>query len=188
MSDKTNLCPICEKGNLSTATHTLKVKHGDTVLVIPDLEHSVCDSCGEEPVLTEQIRRNQLKVADAKRKADGLLTGAGVRSIREQLGLTQQQACQLFGGGTNAFSKYERGDVVQSVAMDRLLKAAAFIPDVVAFLEIEARIAIDHGARRQSQAYAVVSAANLKDRAFTSRSVRGNLVEVHSAIWKREAA
>lgn len=188
MSTKTNLCPVCEKGTLSTATHTLEIKHGDNVIVVPDLEHSVCDRCGEEPVLTEQIRRNQLKVADAKRKADGLLTGAEVRSIREQLGLTQQQACLLFGGGTNAFSKYERGDVMQSVAMDRLLKAAAFIPDVVEFLEIEARVASNRGARLPGSTYAAVGSTNLMDRAFTSRSVRGNVVEVHSATWKREAA
>lgn len=185
MSTKSSLCPICEKGTLSTATHTLEIKHGDNMIVVPDLEHSVCDSCGEEPVMTEQIRRNQLKIADAKRRSDGLLTGAEVCLIREQLGLTQQQARVLFGGGANAFSKYERGDVIQSVAMDRLLKAAAFIPDVVEFLEIEARVA---STRLPDSTYAAVSATNLMDSAFTSKSVQGHLVEVHSAKWEREAA
>jgi len=36
--------------------------------------------------------------------------------------LTQKDASSLFGGGANAFSKYERGDVIQSDAMDRLMR------------------------------------------------------------------
>lgn len=131
MSDDLNLCPICEEGRLTSATHDLVVKHGERTVKVDGLEHSVCDACGEEPVLTEQIRRNQRRVADAKRESDGMLTGDGVRAVREVLGINQQQAAMLFGGGANAFSKYERGDVIQSAAMDRLLKLVLEHPDLL---------------------------------------------------------
>jgi len=111
------------------------------MLHVADLECYRCDACGADPVFTDQIRRNQLKIADTKRAHDGLLTGAQIRGVRERLGLTQSQASEVFGGGANAFSKYERGDVMQSVAMDRLLKVADFVPGVMDFLRIEAGIA-----------------------------------------------
>jgi HTH-type transcriptional regulator/antitoxin MqsA len=70
----------------------------------------------------EQIRRNERRIRAGKQRADGLLSGTQIREAREQLGLSQQEAATLFGGGTNGFSKYERGETAQSVAMDRLLR------------------------------------------------------------------
>ncbi|VXC65715.1 conserved hypothetical protein [Pseudomonas sp. 8Z] len=32
-----------------------------------------------------------------------------IRSVRKQLRLSQREAAELFGGGLNAFSRYERG-------------------------------------------------------------------------------
>lgn len=128
MKLETTLCPICEAGQLSPAQHDLNIQHAGQTLVVRKLEHAVCDACGADPVLTTQIRRNQCRIADAKRSTDKMLTSDEIRSLREQLGLTQQDAAELFGGGTNAFSKYERGDVIQSVAMDRLLRLAAAQP------------------------------------------------------------
>lgn len=138
---KTLTCTECGSGTLYPATWESDFRHGDVMLHVTDLECYRCDTCGADPVFTDQIRRNQLKIADAKRVHDGLLTGAQIRAVRERLGLSQSQASEIFGGGANAFSKYERGDVMQSVAMDRLLKVADFVPGVMDFLRIEAGIA-----------------------------------------------
>lgn len=128
MNETPDICPMCEEGHLAPATHELRVKLGERAITVPDLEHYVCDQCGADPVLTEQIRRNERRIADAKRSEEGLLAGDDIRAIRERFGLTQQEAAALFGGGTNAFSKYERGNVIQSVAMDRLLRLASAQP------------------------------------------------------------
>jgi HTH-type transcriptional regulator/antitoxin MqsA len=37
---------------------------------------------------------------------------------------------RVFGGGRNAFSKYERGEVSQSVAMDKLIRVCLKHRDV----------------------------------------------------------
>lgn len=89
-----------------------------------EVEYSVCSECGVEAVLADQIKRNDCRTRDAWRKADGLLTGAEIVVLREKLGLTQQLAAKYFGGGANAFSKYERGEVIQSAAMDKLMRLA----------------------------------------------------------------
>ena len=132
------LCPQCETGQLQPSTFEDDFNHGDGTLHIGDLECYVCDSCGADPVFTNQIRRNQLKITDAKRRHSGLLGGREIRELREQLDLSQQAAFEIFGGGANAFSKYERGEVMQSVAMDRLMKCAAYVPGVLDFLRYEA--------------------------------------------------
>ena len=45
-----------------------------------------------------------------------------IRHVRTHLRLTQGQAARLVGGGVNAFSRYERGETMQSRATDKLLR------------------------------------------------------------------
>lgn len=113
-----------------TETHTYK-KHQHQVLV----DFYECPQCGEEFVPKECILTNEMRVRAAKKEIDGLLSAEEITKIRKQLGLTQIEAAQVFGGGQNAFSKYERNEVSQSVSMDKLLrlcsKNAAFFRDLL---------------------------------------------------------
>lgn len=128
MSKQPILCPVCEEGHLHEDCFAGDFKHGEQTVHVDDLECCRCDACGADPVLKDQIRRNHLKVADAKRRMDGLLSGGEIKALREYLRLSQSEAAELFGGGANAFSKYERGDVLQSKPMDRLLRVTARFP------------------------------------------------------------
>jgi len=135
MSNSTIDCPICgATGTLMTERYEGDVKHNGHVLTVRGLERSRCSACDAAPVMTDQIRRNQLVIADAKRRTDGLLSGDEIRKVRERLGLAQSAAANVFGGGGNAFSKYERGEVIQSFPMDRLLRLAADLPSVMPLL------------------------------------------------------
>jgi putative zinc finger/helix-turn-helix YgiT family protein len=117
------ICADCGANALQAFTEIEQFNYKGHTLSA-EVEYSVCSQCGAEVILPDQIRRNDCRVRDAWRKADGLLTGEEIVALRAQLGLTQQQAAQYFGGGTNAFSKYERGEVVQSAAMDKLMRLA----------------------------------------------------------------
>lgn len=128
MSKQLMICPVCEEGHLHEDHFAGEFKHGNQTVHVDDLECYRCDVCGADPVLEDQIRRNHLKVADAKRRMDGLLSGDEIKATREFLHLSQSEAAELFGGGANAFSKYERGDVLQSKPMDRLLRLSARFP------------------------------------------------------------
>lgn len=125
------ICPVCEEGQLHETTFSDDFKHGDSTIHVEDLECFECENCGADPVFKDQIRRNHLRVADAKRISDGLLVGEEIKAIRADLGLSQSDAALLFGGGANAFSKYERGDVIQSKSMDKLLQLASKYPLIV---------------------------------------------------------
>ena len=118
------LCPDCSGTNtLQSFTEPEQFEYKGQTLSV-DVEYSVCSQCVAESILQEQIKRNDCRTRDAWRKVDGLLSGAEIAALRKQLSLTQQQAAKTFGGGSNAFSKYERGEVIQSVAMDNLMRLA----------------------------------------------------------------
>lgn len=122
MTSEIPICPVCGEAALKAVIFSDTFRHNERDLVVDGLEGYECSKCKSDPIFTEQIRRNERRIREAKRLADGLLSGNQIREARERLGLSQQEAATLFGGGTNGFSKYERGETAQSVAMDRLLR------------------------------------------------------------------
>jgi len=130
----TDGCAICGESAVRAATYSDTFTHRGGELVADGLEMMRCDACGAELIEPDQARRNYRKMVDIGRTADGLLTGDAIVKLRKRLALTQQEAATLFGGGPNAFSKYERGDVVQSVSMDRLLRLVGAFPPLLDWL------------------------------------------------------
>ena len=130
----TNLCPACERGHLTPQALDESFMYGGVELVAHDFEYSLCPVCGEEVVLEAQARRNEVRFSDAKRHHDDLLSSIEIIAWRNRWGLTQQQASALCGGGINAFSKYERGEVIQSRAMDLLIRGSDLLLDLREFL------------------------------------------------------
>ena len=98
---------------------------------LTDTKYSVCRECGFDVVLPRQKRQNDARIRDEHRRISGLLTGPQIRDIRKRLGLSQIEAARLMGGGVNAFSKYERGEVTQSIAMNHLLRVLDAQPDAL---------------------------------------------------------
>ncbi|MBT9161423.1 MAG: Antitoxin MqsA [Dehalococcoidia bacterium] len=124
----THECTLCGSSAVHATTYSDTFIHRGVETAVDGLEVMRCDACGEELIEADQARRNYRKMVDIGRTVDGLLTGDAIVHLRKRLGLTQQEAAELFGGGPNAFSKYERGDVVQSIAMDRLLRLVGSFP------------------------------------------------------------
>jgi len=179
------ICPVCEEGVLTESTFEDNFRHNGQEVHVDGLECYQCDTCGADPVFEDQIRRNHLRVADAKRKMDGLLAGKDIRNIRRQLGLTQQDAAALFGGGANAFSKYERGDVLQSAAMDKLLRLVFKYPHLISDLGDDLDIGQDFDNPTNSNDYVWQSS---ESAVYQSPVVTGERVIVSMADWKGKNA
>lgn len=114
-------CKLCKSENIQQLSDIENITYKENILSV-SMEYSVCNACGREFVSKQQILNNDARVRDAKKSADGLLTSSEIYEARRILGLTQEQASLVFGGGKNAFSKYERAEVSQSAAMDKLIK------------------------------------------------------------------
>ncbi|AWB72152.1 type II toxin-antitoxin system MqsA family antitoxin [Vibrio cholerae] len=122
-------CKVCKSNAVEALTDYEDISYKGSVLRIK-VEYSLCNACGREFLSKEQIMKNDRVLRDAKKVHDGLFSSKEIADARIKLGLTQEQASIVFGGGRNAFSKYERGEVSQSAAMDKLIKQALKHPIV----------------------------------------------------------
>lgn len=139
MIDK-EICPICGEGHLKQLVDKNPVEYkGHTTEL--NSYYSICDACGCEQASASQLRNNKRAMLAFKKEVDGLLTGEEIRKIRLLLGITQNEAATIFGGGSVAFSKYENNDVVQSVSMDKLLRVVNEVPE--AFHVLAKKVGLD---------------------------------------------
>jgi HTH-type transcriptional regulator/antitoxin MqsA len=76
---------------------------------IPDVEGWFCTSCGELEFDSPESARSFLEQVAVLQQQERSRQAAELHAIRKRLKLTQRQAAELFGGGANAFSEYERG-------------------------------------------------------------------------------
>ena len=131
-------CLICEVGKLIPARRTETLHYKNRVLNVQGFWVSDCELCGACLVTPSQAKANQRMMADAERQADGALVGDEIKAVRDLMGLNRGEASKVFGGGPNAFSKYERGEIHPSEAVNKLLLLARDIPAVRSKLLINA--------------------------------------------------
>lgn len=128
-----NMCGLCGEGRLDAQVSVDKVSYNGVEKNLP-LYFSVCDVCGAEQALPAQSRENKRVMNAFKKEVDGLLSGQAVAELRTKFKISQVQAAQIFGGGPVAFAKYESNDVIQSNAMDKLLRVALNVQGAFQYL------------------------------------------------------
>ena len=114
-------CHACGEGALHPHVRSNVVEINGQTISVP-LQYSTCDHCGSELTDAEQARANKRAMVAAEKQVVGLLAGSAIREFRKHHQISQADAAQLFGGGKVGFSRYENDDIVQSQAMDSLLR------------------------------------------------------------------
>ncbi len=114
-------CKVCKSEDVSDYVGPEEISYKGNILQV-SMAYSLCNNCDREFISKPQILQNEAALRAAKKEYDGLLSSEEIIRARRTLSLTQEQASRVFGGGRNAFSKYERGEVSQSVAMDKLIR------------------------------------------------------------------
>ena len=82
----------------------------------------MCNDCeegflsSEDLAASKQERTDQIRIIEHKLKSDE------IKKFRENNKLSQKSASELFGGDPRAFSKYERGEVIQNKSLDILMR------------------------------------------------------------------
>ncbi len=112
--------------------------NGESVAV-EDIPHFSCRKCGNE-LLKLDVAQHVFETANALyRQRHHLLSGAEILAIRKQLKLTQVQLAALLKLGGNTLSRWESGRIVQSAAMDTLLRLLRDVPGTLPYLRKRAR-------------------------------------------------
>ena len=127
MRDQNLTCPMCEQGQLIPHIGTEKTTYKEKTLTV-QYESSTCSTCGSEIVTPTQAHRNQARILDEQRKINGLLTSLEIKKIRENFNLTTTDAAILFGDEEKSFYRYETGEAIQSVTLDKLLRLVNDMP------------------------------------------------------------
>jgi putative zinc finger/helix-turn-helix YgiT family protein len=128
------VCANCLKDEVYPVTmpYTTEVKHDGRMykLTIPALTIPKCRACGE---LVFSLRVDDQIVAALRAEAR-LLTPEQIRQGREALGLQSKELAERLGVAKETLSRWETGMMIQSRAMDNLLRAYFAVPEVRAVL------------------------------------------------------
>ena len=91
-----------------------------------------CQKCGEIELDPESSERHG-QAGDELVIAARQMIGAEMKRIRRKLHLTQKETVQLLsGGGHNAFSRYERGEILPPKALMLLMRLLDRYPHLLA--------------------------------------------------------
>jgi putative zinc finger/helix-turn-helix YgiT family protein len=93
-----------------------------------------CSGCGEELVTEDLAELVQGEAATAFRRQENFLSGTEIRSLRERLGLSQEQLEGALGLGAKSLARWENDRVLQNRSMDNLFRAIERDPGCLTFL------------------------------------------------------
>ena len=159
-------CPTCETGNLVAAVRDMPYTYKGKKTVLKAVHGQFCDNakCGEAVLDMGESIRTSKEMLEFNKKVNAELTPINLLTqVRERLNLTQQEAARVFGGGANAFSRYESGKTKPPVALVKLFQVLDKHP------EIYGEIA-DKGTKQAVRKASRIAASKRKRRAPT-RSV-----------------
>lgn len=125
-------CPVCGAAELIHDTRDLPYTYKGETTTIPAVTGDHCPACGEVILNREQGDRYSELVGQFQRQVNGALVDPGyIASVRKKLDLGQREAAELFGGGVNAFSRYETGKTKPPLALVKLLKLLDRHPELL---------------------------------------------------------
>lgn len=109
---------------------SFSVAYGDAKVTIDGLSGWRCGECGEVE-FDDQSARRYAAVGDELVLRERERQSREIKRIRRKLGLTQRAAAKLTGGGHNAFSRYERGEVTPMPAVVNLFRLLDKRPELL---------------------------------------------------------
>lgn len=96
------------------------------------VEGEHCSACGEVIMNKEQANAYQRKIKEFKALVSSeTISPDFIMQVRKKLLLTQKEASKIFGGGVNAFSRYENGKAVPHPATIQLLRMLNNHPELL---------------------------------------------------------
>lgn len=128
MKSENRLCTCCMEEH---EVKTVLVREQATfknIKVDYDASYLYCDLTEELYMDEQQMQENDMRLKDAYRKAEGLLTSAEISGIRARYGISQSDLCILLGWGRKTITRYESHQV-QDRAHDTILKKIANDPE-----------------------------------------------------------
>lgn len=125
-------CPCCGAAELIHDTRDVPYTYKGETTTIPAVMGNFCPACGEVILNREHGDRYSEQVGLFQRQVNAAYVDpAYIAMVRKKLELDQRQAAELFGGGVNAFSRYENGKTKPPLALVKLFQLLDRHPDLL---------------------------------------------------------
>ena len=125
-------CPSCSATELLHDTRDMPYIYKGESTLIPGVTGDFCPACDESILNAVESRRTINFMLDFNKQVNASIVDPGfIASVRKKLALDQREAAELFGGGVNAFSRYENGKTKPPLALVKLLKILDRHPDLL---------------------------------------------------------
>ena len=125
-------CPSCAVAELLHDTRDMPYTYKGESTLIPAVTGDFCPACDESILNAVESRRTMNFMLDFNKQVNASIVDPGfIASVRKKLALDQREAAELFGGGVNAFSRYENGKTKPPLALVKLLKILDRHPDLL---------------------------------------------------------
>jgi len=125
-------CPSRAAAKLVHGTRKLPYSYKGESTTIPAVTGDFCPACGEVVLAAEESARVSATILAFNKQVNAaIIDPAFIVRVRRKLALDQREAAEIFGGGVNAFSRYENGKTKPPMALVKLLKVLDRHPELL---------------------------------------------------------
>lgn len=125
-------CPVCGAAELIHDTRDVPYTYKGESTTIAAVRGEFCPACAESVLDATESNRVMREMRDFTKQVNAAIVDpAFIVSVRKKLDLDQREAAEIFGGGANAFSRYENGKTKPPLALVKLLKVLERHPELL---------------------------------------------------------
>lgn len=116
-------CASCGAAELVNDTRDQVYTYKGKTTAIEAVTGAFCPACGESILNMAESNRVMREMRIFSRMVNAEFVDPNfIADVRRKLDLDQRQAAEIFGGGVNAFSRYETGKTNPPLALVKLFK------------------------------------------------------------------
>lgn len=125
-------CPVCGSPKMYHGCIDIPYAFRGHKTIIHNVSGNHCSHCGESVMDKSEsaVFMDQVKHFRAHVIAQTVEPGY-IAKVRKKLALTQREASEIFGGGVNAFSRYEKGKSQPHPSTIKLLQVLDNHPELL---------------------------------------------------------
>lgn len=125
-------CPVCGAAELIHDTRDLPYSYKGETTVVAAVTGGFCPACGESVLDAVESARVMREMRGFSKQVNAAIVDpAFITNVRKKLDLDQREAAEIFGGGVNAFSRYENGKTKPPLALVKLFRLLDRHPDLL---------------------------------------------------------
>jgi HTH-type transcriptional regulator/antitoxin MqsA len=125
-------CPVCGAAELIHDTRDLPYTYKGEITLIAAVTGDFCSACAESVLEAAESDRVMREMRAFSKQVNAAIVDPDfITRVRKKLALDQREAAEIFGGGINAFSRYENGKTKPPLALVKLFKLLERHPDLL---------------------------------------------------------